>query len=90
MLSKYNIYVEEDEEIWIYNNYKKKIIRISTKEYQQLNDNELENCNPKLYKRLIQYNIIYEGDDETKALLNTHQQRIRNSRLDIMIMSSNA
>ena len=90
MLSKYNIYVKEDEAIWIYNNYKKKIIQLSKEEYQQLNYNELENRDSKLYKRLIQYNIIYEGEDETKSMLIAHQQRLSKSGLNIMIMSSTA
>jgi len=88
MLSKYNIYINQDNVIWIYNNFTKKILCLSQEEYYQLDHDELKNYNPNLYKKLIQYGIVYEGEDETRTLLKTHRNNIEHSRLEIMIMSS--
>lgn len=90
MLSKYNIYIKQNSDIWIYNNFKKKIICVSQEEYYRLINNTLEINNPKLYKKLVQYGIVYLGIDEVGTLLDYYKKNIEDLRLNIMIMSSTA
>lgn len=89
MLSKYNIYYKQNTYIWIYNNFTKKIIKVSTEEYEIIEKPVLEIINPNLFQKIKKLGILYERNEkEEDYLLKRHIEIIERPSLETTIMAS--
>lgn len=90
MFSKYNISINIGDNIWIYNTFKKSIIKLSQQEYDQILNGDIEKISSELHKSLIQKGIVFFGENESEVLLKEYEKCVEDLKLELMIISSTA
>lgn len=87
-LSKYNIYYETNDYVFIYNNYTKKVFEIDRKNF--INLKKGSDLQPDVINTLCQYGMIVFDlkKSESEYIISNYVSKLENSELEITIMAS--
>ncbi|MED9903212.1 MAG: hypothetical protein UFG06_03420 [Lachnospiraceae bacterium] len=89
-LSIYNVYIEIDGIIWIYNNKVKSLISLSSDESKIVRTTDVRALPSDLIKKLFDNKMIYDGENETDEFINSFYEKMGEKKLNVMIMASTA